>query len=513
MRPAAVLAVTLLTTAAARAQGPAPGAASPMNETSATAAHAPPSQSVQPVDVTEMVGEPKPAFEDPTFGPRYLIEEIEVAGNHRTRTALVLEQVGLRAGDVVSASDPRVEAARYRLLSLGYFFDVRLSLVKGQKRGGARLRVEIEERGTIVVNAVYLGTSDATPIWGGLDVAQQNAFGRGIWLGGGIVGSAKPDVAGADNGLAFRLRAAGPTFAGTGVGLSGTALYSAGSEFFRARGPDSSPDPTGFVAVNTRRRGGILGASFDLARTTRLYADGRYESIDATFPPTRSRTTSDGALAPIDFQIREGRSRLSTAAATLDIDTRSDPVLPHAGGRMVLSIEVASPIYGSSYGWAKGMIQASVYKRVVRDHSIGVHVLGGALFGEAPYFDRFFVGDLNLLLPPRALGLNFSTQPSRDLLGTAIAGRRYQDFAGRVLLEYAIPLWRRHGFVYGGDFFAAIGVLGLASLDDLRVRDRPLRQAVPLDVTADLGLRLDTYIGIFTASFANVFNRLGRIDL
>jgi len=40
----------------------------------------------------------------------------------------------------VSASDQRVEAARFRLLSLGYFLDARLSLVRGARRGAAGCR-------------------------------------------------------------------------------------------------------------------------------------------------------------------------------------------------------------------------------------------------------------------------------------------------------------------------------------------------------------------------------------
>ena len=90
-----------------------------------------------------------------------------------------------------------------------------------------------------------------------------------------------------------------------------------------------------------------------------------------------------------------------------------------------------------------------------------VGVFGGALFGAAPLFDRFFVGDLNSFLPPRAMGLNFSTQPSRNLLGTSIAGHRYDKFAARVLVEYSVPLWRRHRWIYNGDAFIAVGAFGM----------------------------------------------------
>ena len=134
--------------------------------------------------------------------------------------------------------------------------------------------------------------------------------------------------------------------------------------------------------------------------------------------------------------------------------------------RIALSIEVATSLLGSSYDYVKTVAEGSFYWRMPRGHALGLHVFAGAIGGDAPFFDRFFIGDLNLLLPRRALGINFSTLPSRNLLDTPIASHRYDDYAGRVLLEYAIPVWRRRGFVYGGDAFAAVGLLGMASPGD-----------------------------------------------
>jgi hypothetical protein len=99
--------------------------------------------------------------------------------------------------------------------------------------------------------------------------------------------------------------------------------------------------------------------------------------------------------------------------------------------------------------------------------------------------------------------------PSRNFLDTNIPGKRYEELAARAVVEYAVPIWRKGGqFFYRGDAFAAFGLFGLADMDDLRTRDAAIRQSLPLDLTADLGVRLDTYIGVFTLSIAN---GLGRI--
>ncbi len=448
-----------------------------------------------------------PATLSDGFTLRYTIERIEVRGNRKTRTDLILHEVALAPGDTVTADDARVERARLRLLALGYFLDARLSMIKGERRGGAVLVIEVEERGTIILNAIYLGTSDATTLWGGLDASERNFLGRGLSLGAGFVSSTRPQVDGAEPALAFSLRMAGPPRLHS-LQLSGSALFSRGSEFFRTRGASAEPDPADFVALNVRRAGGILGVGAVLSRTAYLLGEVRFEAVHADWPDVQVRDLGQGQSEPIVFPVRNGASRLGSLALTLDLDSRSDPVLPRAGGHLVLSVEAATPACASQYTFLKATAQGSLYFPLSVGHVIGVHGLLGWVVGDAPYFDRFFVGDLNLLLPPRALGINFSTQPSRNFLGTGVADHRYDKLAGRLLVEYAVPLWRRHRIFYRGDAFAALGIFALTNPDDLRRQGASLGQRIPTDLTADLGLRLDTYIGIFTLSVANALGRL-----
>jgi hypothetical protein len=445
------------------------------------------------------------AFPDSAFGPRYTIEEVRVAGNRKTKTALIVGELavlGLAPGASVDASDARVETARYRLLSLGYFLDVRLSVARGSKRGAVALVVEVEERGTLVINELFPATSEATLFWGGADVSETNFLGRGINLGLGFVASTKPVVRFAHAGLGLRLHVGIPPIGGPdGVGLSVTGLYNDGSEFYRETGADTDPDPGRFVATRVRRIGGVLNVGKTLPHYLHVGAAFRGEALKATLPPAYDQTQllPDGTTVPIDFMIQNGDSRVVTAGASLDYDTRSDPILPRSGMRVGVSVEVGTELLGSDYHFVKTVLNGSFYVKVPRG-ALGLHLFGGGVNGQAPYFDRFFIGDLDLLLPRRALGINFSTQPAPNLFGSSIAGHRYDNYAGRVLLEYAMPVWRHHGWVYGGDAFVAAGVLGMTS--DLDTLTSP-----PVGVTGDLGLRLDTYVGVFTISIANVLSR------
>jgi hypothetical protein len=493
--PALLPALLALGAARARAdEGAAPGseaAASPA-DTSTPFAGAP--------------AEAAAPFADARFGPRYVIDDIIVRGNRKTAKSIILAELaalGLGQGTAVDASDPRVDAARYRLLTLGYFLDVRLSVMRGAGRGGVVLVVEVEERGTLVINDLFPSTSAATTFWGGADVSETNFLGRGISLGLGVVASTKPVVLDAIAGLGVRVRGAVPALGGPyGLTLSATGLYNDASEFYQVLGNAGDGDPRDFVANRVQRAGGVLGVGKSFRLPLHLTIDFREEVVQTELP---SGFMFDGE--PVDYMVKEGTSRVGSVTGGVDYDTRSDPILPRAGMRVALSAEGATGLLGSSYDYVKTVLTGSFYWPMPRGHALGLHVFGGAIWGDAPFFDRFFVGDLNLLLPRRALGINFSTLPSPNVLDTPIAGHRYDDYAARVLLEYAIPIWRRRSFVYGGDAFLAMGLFGMASPGDFLGPGPFSLRSLPIDLTGDVGVRLDTYIGIFTLSIANALSR------
>ena len=465
---------------------------------SARADQAPPEEEAAP-------GEDEAAaaveFPDQRFGPRYIIDEVLIRGNHKTQKSIIAAEVaalGLVQGAAVDASDPRVEAVRYRLLALGYFLDVRLSVTRGASRGGVVLVVDVEERGTLVINELFPSTSAATAFWGGADMSETNFLGRGINLGAGFVASTTPVVPGAHSGLGVRLRAVVPSIGGPyGLSLSATGLYNDGSEFYRVSGADDDPNPQHFIASRVKRAGGVLGVGKDFRSRVHVGLDFREEALTTDLPNVPS----------VDFMVKDGASQLGTVTGSVDLDTRSDPILPRSGMRLALAMEVATGLLGSSYHYVKTTAEASFYHPMPRGHALGFHLFGGAIAGDPPYFDRYFIGDLNLLLPRRALGINFSTLPSRDLLDTSIAHHRYDHYAARVLVEYAVPIWRRRGFIYGGDAFVGVGLLGMASPGDFVPPGDSGLDSLPIDLTGDLGLRLDTYVGIFTISIANALSR------
>jgi hypothetical protein len=101
--------------------------------------------------------------------------------------------------------------------------------------------------------------------------------------------------------------------------------------------------------------------------------------------------------------------------------------------------------------------------------------------------------------------LNFSHQPPPNIFASSIEEMRYESVAGRVDVEYVVPLYRGRRVVFGLDFFLLVGVYALGSADDFRSPPGGyVGGAFPIDLTLDLGFRLDTTAGVFGFSFKNL---------
>lgn len=447
---------------------------------------------------------------------RYLLEGIEVRGNVRTRDRVVLRYVPFRPGDLLDVGDPELTFTRYRLLGTGFFSSVRLWLRKGLRRGEVVLVVEVVERNTLVVNDVWMGLAkdatqegEARPLgaYGGVDFAETNLAGTGITLGGAI--GIAPDQ------YALRSRFIDPAFLGTGWMASATILYNSARDFFGHR--DFFGDnrvlfvnPTGIesqdvATVPYTRFGGTIGAGHDLSVSTQLWFDFRIERIDASLPAAAASPRGTD-IEPIDFGVIGGKSTLSSLRATLTFDTRDSPFLPTRGWYAALVADTSISPLGSDYGYTKLQFRVSRWWELAWHHVARLELYYGGIAGKAPFFEKFYVGDLSDLLPDRVLDLNFDRRPAPNFLKTDIVEVRYGDYAAKLQGEYRIPLYRGHRSVYGIDLFGAAGVYGVATLRDLTDPPRGYHgfQRIPIDLTFNLGFRADTSAGGFVFAFSNV---------
>jgi outer membrane protein assembly factor BamA len=361
-----------------------------------------------------------------------------------------------------------------------------------------------------VLNRLWFGTNALSPYWVGTDLGDRNLLGLGISVGGGLIYASHGDVKGSRDQWAGEVRIADGALRGTRWGANGALTLVHGSEAYRISGTDSDRADE-FRAFPYRRFGGRWGFTYDLSALTRVSAGYRLEQVDTNLPVAPTQTLPNGQVVGIDLHLRPGESRVATAQLGFDRDTRPDPILPHAGGRITASAEVGTSALGGSYDFAT-LFARYEHWWPLRDerHTIGVRFAGGVVIGDAPRFDRIHISDVNQLMTPRAMGLVLSDAAPLDILGTRADKPTYGDVGGTATLEYAFELFRGRGRnrVYGGDLFFGAGLWGLADGADLRTRDTGLVDALPLDVYVDAGVRIDTDIGVFEVTIANALGRL-----
>ena len=376
----------------------------------------------------------------------------------------------------------------------------------------------VVERNTIVLNDLWLGlATDASPsgqtrpltAYGGLDVSETNLAGTGITLGGA--------VAIAEDQLGLRARFADPQFLQSEWTIEAQLLYNDAKDFF---GNSDVLVDTGtqevrqdYAILAYKRFGGLVGAGHDLGISTRLFLDYRLEGINATVPLAASDHRSS-EIEPIDFQIIGGSSTLSTLRATLIHDTRDEPFSPSRGSYASLVGEASLTPLGSDYPYFKLQAHGSSWFQLPWGHVLELDGFAGAVFGTAPMFEKFFIGDLSDLLPDRVLDLAFDRRAAPNFLATDISLVRYGQYAAKINAEYRVPVYRGQRSIYGVDLFGSFGAYALANPQDLV--DPPPGYtgfaSVPIDLSFNLGVRVETSAGgivIGIASFLPFFEKRG----
>jgi len=441
---------------------------------------------------------------------------LAVVGNEQVAAAQVLAVLAaeeLRVGAVLLwPDDARVQRARARLLATESFERVTLKLrpIAGEE-GSARLEIEVEERGSLAVTDLYLGTSRMTPFHGGFQVLERNFLGRAIRIGGGLVWGTLPrQIPRSRRQQALRVFIEAPRLRGTRFGIGGTVYVHSASEPYRVAGAAHDPDPRLFRTVDYGRAGGLLGTTFAVTSSLVLGVDYRIERVNGTLPAAPTYLRPDGVSEPIDLDLQRGAHLLSSANFGLNYDGREEAARLGKGMRFALELQLSSPLVGSRYEYMKLVAGGAYTFRLPWRHWITPSLVAGQIAGRAPRFERFYAGDLSEWTPGRELGLIYSTRGPIDVFGTGVDTRLFGSLFARVDLEYVWPLFTRNRVrgIKGGALFWTAGVYTFAGDAGERQRQRAAGGlAAPLGFNANFGLRLETAIGVVDLSVGNVLRR------
>ena len=458
----------------------------------------------------------------------YVLERVEVTGN-RMDPNVIRRFVPFKPGDALDVEDSDIERTRFRLLGTGWFNDVRLRLRRGSQRGRVVLVLDVTERNTLTVSRVFAGLarvvdesgtgSDALRPYAGLGLFESNFLGEGIGVGvTGVFSEAQ---------LGLDLLYHDPLRLGAGFDLSGRLFYNDAREFF-GRNPDviidcpepepveegedpepCDPDVRAKRAVVIYDRFGLgIGTGHEITSALRYEIDWLGELVEVNAKPFAAFTARgqhDEDSEPIDFHIDDRASRVSSLHLGLIFDRRDDPALPARGQIVRFDARIGTGLLASSYDFARIEVSGRQFVPLPWGHVINFGLFFGTVFGNAPFFYRFYAADLSDLLPSRALELNLDHRRTHNLFDTSIREFDKEDFAARIDFEYQLPLHRGGGDVRGVDAYAGAGVFLLAERDALRTGLPGYEgfERWPLDLTFDLGVQADTAIGVFRIGFSS----------
>ncbi|MEM1414386.1 MAG: BamA/TamA family outer membrane protein, partial [Myxococcota bacterium] len=408
----------------------------------------------------------------------------------------------------------------------GWFRRVEVRLEPAEERGSVVLVIRVVERNTIVVSNLTFGISEGISrerdrsdeqVLGyfGATVTETNLFGLGASLGLTGFGSSRA--------RGIRLDYDHPKLLPRRFGLHLAAQYTNARQAFGtdvlvdgdcADRPDVEDCLDEFEANNAvafARRGVFeIGTGRDATQYIHVDVDWILEAANASFPDASETFGSE--VRAIDFRVQRGTSYVSRARVGLTFDRRDDPALPTRGLLVRFQTDVASRAIGSDYDFIRLQGSALGWIPTSWGHTIRLGAYAGSVIGRAPFWHLFHISDLTDLIPSRFLEMQLDRRQAPNVFGTAISELLTGELAGRADVEYSAPLYRGAGGVRSLNAYLNVGVVTLANRAELSLGVPGFDGAsqVPVDLTFDVGFRLDTAVGVVQLGFSTV---LGFINL
>lgn len=433
----------------------------------------------QPTPPSEL---PPPPGDVPT------VEATKLVGARVGRRRPLLRLVKLDPGPL---DEGAIEDARLRLLATGICETVQVRLDRGSKRGRVIVVFRCDERVTTSLDAFHLGSARSTRFWAGAEISDLDPFGVGVGIGAGVVASGDQ--------LAARISSRLPAPWVDDASLRLTLRYLGGQErFVGPTGQRLDGDDVPSIRTDYRRAGFDSGLLVDLGPFLRLDVGLAGDWVQAEPPAGATQLERDGSERPFEFDLDPDIPVTFTLSSSLTWDNRDDPAFPTRGTRAAVSLRAGQ--YDGVWGGLAGRIEH--YFLLPWNSVLRLDAFVGGLFGPAPFYARYFVGDLHPYIPARAMGLNFAQRRGPLLIDAGdLDVARYESLAGRLGFEYRVPLGAGpHREPYGVEFFIATHLVSLLSPDEPGALD----DAPPFDVAVDVGLRFETEIGVMGLSIGNL---------
>lgn len=427
--------------------------------------------------------------------PVYEITSIHIVGNIQTSRDRILKMMGLAIGDSITLDE--LEESRIRLAVSGAFKSVEFSLNPGRSSGTIDVTVQVEERLKLQVNNYWLGSSDKSPFWMGFDVTWVAPFTRPHRFNFAFASTTTSDYS-------LTLGYLVPSLAQLPISLFASAYSSRSHEgVFGSRWlhPDDNSSERDFVHLDdlTYLRHGLnLGFGYSLNESFRFMIRVQYDYL-------KQSHKNEAIDSVLDKFLRRGVSHAPSASLIAMFDNRPGRNMPSSGHLAMFSVNGTAKSAISDYQFIRLSLFHQSNFNFHQNHILRIQSNAGLMYGDAPFFVKFFYNDFYSLAPSRFLRLNASSRGAYDLFNTGASSLGYEDYLVNLALTYAyqpqprkIELFVTAAGTYADSFKQYPVALG--------IRPRSQRGDFPIDMSFNAGVRFDTPYGLFSITLAHIFN-------
>ena len=376
------------------------------------------------------------------------LEGIEIVGNTKTSANVIIRQLTVRPGDTFSPSEAPVilEANRRRLDKTNFFKDVDVYTRPGSEKGKVVFIIEIKERhwpyfqfegGRSDLNGWYFVPAS---------LRFDNAFGAGSRFGLKFqIGDRVSKLSLGYHNKIFSDRA-----------FIDVELFGGGQEFVHYFGDEKFTQDVDSGGLRLR-----LGCTQGLLK--HVFIGYRGEDYNPDNFATRDTVELGAGQLPASISDNLEKTKVSALTFGLYTDSRDNPAYPLKGFWGAVTGEVANSDLNSEAGFPKVTLDARFFQRVLNKSVFALHVKGGYTTGDAPFYERFYLGGAHSIrgyddrrLTPAGWGTKLILTNTEFRFPLSKNNFPYHKTTG-VLFFDAGGIWLPGQGVKLDDFFASMG--------------------------------------------------------
>ncbi len=330
-----------------------------------------------------------PALAEGMAGEGYTIERIEVRGNEKTKSDVILGALTFAPGDYLDTE--AVNESKGALYATRLFRTVHLASKPGSAARQAVVVVYVDEKrfGDLGVSLEYTELD-------GFGVSA-DAFHVNLWGEGKIVG--------AEWGLGERfkkwgLNYADPYFSPANLLLSvKTVGSSADRDLFRSKVEETRG------RYDLERIGGVIGFGRVLRSGHRLLFKYGLDAVEVGAFQAPTILTDGGSFAN-EIQAAIGRENQAYAGVEFQLKPSTEPWGSAPGTDLQFSVDLSAKYLGSSATFLRARVEAAHHISTFGRQILTLGTRGGLIVGTPPFYERFYLEGQNQLRgrDPRKIG-------------------------------------------------------------------------------------------------------------